>query len=109
MKDKEQQEGFNIKLMQSLETIEMKMDKDIKSNKSRSHISHDEMRRTISVVRNHHHSPRNSTRMTHISSIPSPITKHKRRSGVDGIQGEMNKINPPTFDGEHKKDEDKYT
>jgi hypothetical protein len=25
---------------------------------------------------------------------------------VDELQGEMNKIKPPTFDGEHKKDED---
>jgi hypothetical protein len=24
---------------------------------------------------------------------------------VDKLQGEMNKIKPPTFDGEHKKDE----
>jgi hypothetical protein len=25
---------------------------------------------------------------------------------VDELRGEMNKIKPPTFDGEHKKDED---
>jgi hypothetical protein len=25
---------------------------------------------------------------------------------VDELKGEMNKIKPPTFDGEHKKDED---
>jgi hypothetical protein len=28
---------------------------------------------------------------------------------VDELQGEMNKIKPPTFDGEHKKDEDAET
>jgi hypothetical protein len=28
---------------------------------------------------------------------------------VDEIQGEMNKIKPPTFDGEHRKDEDADT
>jgi hypothetical protein len=28
---------------------------------------------------------------------------------VDELQGEMNKIKPPTFDGEHKKDEDTET
>jgi hypothetical protein len=28
---------------------------------------------------------------------------------VDELQGEMNKVNPPTFDGEHKKDEDAET
>jgi hypothetical protein len=29
--------------------------------------------------------------------------------GVNEIQGEMNKIKPPTFDGEQKKDEDAKT
>jgi hypothetical protein len=28
---------------------------------------------------------------------------------VDDLQGEMNKIKPPTFDGEYKKDEDAET
>jgi hypothetical protein len=28
---------------------------------------------------------------------------------VDELQGEVNKIKPPTFDGEHKKDEDDET
>jgi hypothetical protein len=28
---------------------------------------------------------------------------------VDELKGEMNKIKPPTFDGEHKKDEDAQT
>jgi N-glycosylase/DNA lyase len=28
---------------------------------------------------------------------------------VDELHGEMNKIKPPTFDGEHKKDEDAET
>jgi hypothetical protein len=45
----------------------------------------------------------------HSSSSPSPVRKHKRRTGVDELQGEMNKIKPPTFDGEHKKDEDAET
>jgi hypothetical protein len=109
MKAKEQQEGFNIKLMQSLDIIEKKMDKETESRKSGSHKSHDERRRTRSVGRHHHHSPRNSTRRAHNSSSPSPVRKHKRRSGVDELQGEMNKIKPPTFDGEHKKDEDAET
>jgi hypothetical protein len=42
---------------------------------------------------------------THNSSSPSPTRNH-RRSEVDELKGEMNKIKPPTFDGEHKKDED---
>jgi hypothetical protein len=48
-----------------------------------------------------------------------PIRKHtvvldhplpeNTRSGVDELKGEMNKIKPPTFDGEHKKEEDVET
>jgi hypothetical protein len=109
MKSKEQQEDFNIKLMQSLDRIEKKMDKENGSRKSGSHRSPDERRRERSVGRHHHHSPRNSTRREHSSSSPSPVRKHKRRSRVDELQGEMNKIKPPTFDGEHKKDEDAET
>jgi hypothetical protein len=47
-------------------------------------------------------------RRAHSSSSPSPTRKH-RRSGVDELKGEMNKIKPPTFDGEHKKEEDVET
>jgi hypothetical protein len=93
--------------MQSLDIIEKKIDKENDSSKSRSHKFHDERR--IRVGRHHHHSPRYSTRRAHSSSIPSPIRKHKRRYGVDELQGEMKKIKPPTFDGEHKKDEDAET
>jgi hypothetical protein len=39
MKSKEQQEDFNIKLMQSLDIIEKKMDKETESSKSRSLLS----------------------------------------------------------------------
>jgi hypothetical protein len=53
--------------------------------------------------------PRSSPiRRAHSSSSPSPTRKH-RRSGVDELKGEMNKIKPPTFDGEHKKEEDVET
>jgi hypothetical protein len=34
---------------------------------------------------------------------------HQKRSQVDELRGEMNKIKPPIFDGEHKKDEDAET
>ena len=44
----------------------------------------------------------------HNSSSPSPVRKHKG-FGVDELRGEMNKIKPPTFDGEHKKDENVET
>ena len=39
----------------------------------------------------------------------SPVRKDNKRSGVDELQGEMNNIKPPTFDGEHKKDENAET
>jgi hypothetical protein len=85
------------------------MDKEADSSKSRSYMSHDKRRETRSVDRNHHHSPRHSFRRYHNSSSPSCFRKNKRRSGVDEIQGEMNKTKPPTFYGENKKDEDAET
>jgi hypothetical protein len=94
--------------MQSLNIIEKKLDKESGSSKSRSHMYPDEKRGTRSVSRHHHHSPRHSNKRAHNSSSLSLVRKHKR-SGVDEPRGEMNKIKPPTFDGEHKKDEDVET
>jgi hypothetical protein len=105
MKARDQQGEFNIKLIQSLERIEKKLDKESDSSKSGSHRSPDEKRKSRSVGRHHHHSQGHSKRRAHSSSSPSPTRKH-RRSGVDELKGEMNKIKPPTFDGEHKKEED---
>jgi hypothetical protein len=96
MKARNQQGEFNLKLMRSLERIERKLDKESDSSKSRS------------ISRHHRHSPKYSKRRAHSSSSPSPTRKH-RRSGVDELKGEMNKIKPPTFDGEHKKEEDVET
>jgi hypothetical protein len=84
------------------------MDKEIESSKSRSDIYHDERRRSI-VGKHQHHSPRHSTSGEHNSSMSSPIRNHKTRFGVDKLQEEMNEIKPPTFDGEHKKDDDAKT
>jgi hypothetical protein len=95
MKARDQQGEFNIKLMQSLERIERKLDES-DSIKSRS------------VSRHHRHSPKHSKRRAHSSSSPSPTRKH-RKLGVDELKGEMNKIKPPMFDGEHKKEEDAET
>jgi hypothetical protein len=92
--------------MQILDRIENKMDKETDSSKSRSRRSHDEnIRETRSVERNQHHSPKNSFRKVQSRSSSSHVVNHKRRIGMDKIHGEMNKIKPPTFDGEHKKDE----
>ena len=86
------------------------MDKETESSISRSHRSHDEkIREARSVDRHHHHSPKHSFRKARSSSSPSPLKKHKRRTRIDELQGEMNKIKPPTFDSEHKKDEDAET
>jgi hypothetical protein len=109
MKFKEEQDGFNIKLLQRLDIIEKSMDKETIPSKSTRHRSRDERRKTISVDRHHHHSPRHSVGRVCSSSSPSFVRKHKRRSGVDDLQGEMNNIKPPTFYGENKKDEDVET
>jgi hypothetical protein len=107
MKAKEQQGEFNLKLMKSLERIEKKLDKERDSRKTGSHQT-SEGRRSRSVGRHHHHSQGRSKRRAHGSSSPSPTRKHMR-SGVDELKGEMNKIKPPMFDGEHKKEEDVET
>jgi hypothetical protein len=66
-----------MKLLESLNKIEKKLDKESGSRKSRSHISPDEKRKERSVSRHHHHSPRHSNKRVHSSSSPSPIKKHK--------------------------------
>ena len=52
--------------------------------------------------------PKVAPRERHSSSSPYPTRKH-RISGVDELKGEMNNIKPPTFDGEHQKEEDAET
>jgi hypothetical protein len=108
MISKEKQTNFNLKLMQGFNKIENKLDKESGSSKSGSHRPPDEKRRERSIRIHHHHSSRNSNKISHRSSSPSPVRKHKG-PGVDELQGEMNKIKPPTFDGQYKKDEDVET
>jgi hypothetical protein len=60
------------------------------------------------VGRHHHHSQGGSKRRTPSSSILSPNKKHKR-SRMDELKGDMNKIKPTTFDREHQKVEDVET
>jgi hypothetical protein len=84
------------------------LDKESDSNKSGSHRSPDDKRKSRSVGRHHHHSQGNSKRRAHSSSSPSPIRKH-RRSRMDELKVEMNKIKPHVFDGENKKEEDVET
>ena len=89
-----------MKLMRSLNKIEKKLDKESGSRKFGSHGPFDEKKRIRSVIRHHHHSLRHSNKRAHNSSSPSPVRKHKG-FGVDELRGEMNKIKPPTFYGEH--------
>jgi hypothetical protein len=104
MKSQEKQSELNVKLLKSSERIEEKLDKESDSSRTRSHHT-SEGRRLRSIGRHHHHSQDRSKRRAHSSSSPYPTRKH-RRSGVDEIKGEMNKIKPPTSDGEHKREED---
>jgi hypothetical protein len=73
-----------MKLMQILERIEKRLDKESGSIKSGSHMTSDEKRRTISVSRDYRHSSRHSNKRAHNNSSPSPVRKHKW-SGVDEL------------------------
>jgi hypothetical protein len=84
------------------------LDKETGSNKLGSHETPEKKGRTRSGRRGNHHSQNNFDRRSHSSSSPSPIRKN-RRSVVYELKGKMNKIKTPTFDGEHKKDEDAKT
>jgi hypothetical protein len=117
MRVRDQQGEFNLKMLKSLERIERKLEKGSDSSKTESRRTPERKRRSRSVrtperrrrsrsgSKHHHRSLKHSSREAHNSSSLSPTIKH-RRSGVDELKGEMNKIKPPTFDGEHQKEED---
>jgi hypothetical protein len=84
MRAKEQQDDFSMNLLQSLNRIENKLDKESGLSKSRNHKPHDEKRKMRSARRHHHHSLRNSSKRSDKRSIPSPVRKHKR-SRVDEL------------------------
>jgi hypothetical protein len=46
------------------------------------------------------------TRRPKSPEMPKMKVSKTRKSGRDELKGEINKIKPPTFDGEHKKEED---
>lgn len=80
------------------------MDNQTNSRRSGSYNSHDKRGisvRSISDGKKHHHSPRHSIR---IFRSRSSHVKKPKKIGVDELQGKRNKIKPPTFYGEHKKD-----
>jgi hypothetical protein len=108
MKVRDKQGEFNLSMFKSLERIEKKLENESDSSKIESHRTPERKIRSRSVNRHRRHSPKHSSRETHNSSSPSPTRNHMR-SGMDELKGEMNKIKPPTFDGEHKKEEDAET
>jgi hypothetical protein len=108
MRSKEKQYDFSMKLLEGLNRIEKKLVKESGSRKYGSHKTSNEKRKERSVSRHHHHSPSHSNKRVGNNSSISLVRRYKR-SGVDELGGEMNKIKPPTFDGEHKKDEDVET
>jgi hypothetical protein len=108
MKVKDRQGKLNLKFLQSLERIEKKLEKGRDSGTTESRREHGRRSRSRSSSRHHSRSQKHSDRETHSSSSPSPTRKHQK-SGREELKGEMNKIKPPTFDGEHKKEEDAET
>jgi hypothetical protein len=95
-------------MLKNLERIEKKLKNESDSSNTESHRTPERKRISRSVNRHRHRSPKTSSREANSSSIPSPTRKHMR-SGMDELKGEMNKIKPPTFDGEHNKKEDVET
>jgi hypothetical protein len=108
MRIRDRQGEFNLKMLKNPERIERKLEKESDTSKTGSRRTPERKRRSRSGSRHHCRSPKHSDKEAHSSSSPSPTKKH-RRSGVDELKGEMNKINPPTFNGEHKKEEDVET
>jgi hypothetical protein len=108
-------------ILQSLNMLHKQVNKDSGTKQatsarqvstSRSHNKRDDHgndRQSRSMSRLHH-SPRQSTRRTHASSGPgsspsvSPVRRKRRRHEADILQGELRKIKPPTFNGEHRKE-----
>jgi hypothetical protein len=94
--------------MKSLEIIEKMLDKESDSSKTGSHGPPKRKWRSRSINKHRRHSPKYSNKKANSSSSPYPTRNH-RRFGVDELKGELNNTKPPTFDGEHKKEEDVET
>ena len=105
MKVKDWQGKLNLKFLQSLERIEKKLEKERDSGTTESRRDHGRRSRSRGGSRRHSCSQKHSDRETQSSSSPSPTRKHQK-SGKEELKGEMNKIKPPKFDGENKKEED---
>jgi hypothetical protein len=108
MKIRDRQGEFNLKMLKSLERIENKLEKESDTSRSRSVRTPERRRKSRSGSRHYCLSPNHFGKETHSSSSPSPTRKHQKY-GRDELKGEINKIKPPTFNGEHKKEEDAKT
>jgi hypothetical protein len=108
MKVMDRQGALNLKFLKSLERIEKKLEKGRDSSTMESRRTHGRRSRSRSGSRHLSLSQRHSDRKTHNSSSPSPTRKHQK-FGKDELKEEMNKIKTPTFDGEHRKEEDVET
>jgi hypothetical protein len=79
-----------MKLLEGLNIIENKLVKESGLSRYGSHKPSDEKRKVRIFSKHQHHSPRHSNKRAFNISSPSPVRRHKR-SGVDDLQGEMNK------------------
>jgi hypothetical protein len=73
MKAKEQQDDFNMKLLEGLNRIEKKLVKESDSSRSGSHKPSDEKKRSGNVSRHHHHSRKHSKKRAGSNISPSPV------------------------------------
>ena len=84
MKDKEQQDHFNMKLLEGLNRIEKKLVKESDSSRSESHKSSEEKGEVKSASRHHHHPHRHSHKREGNNSSLSSVKRYKI-SGVDEL------------------------
>jgi hypothetical protein len=108
MKVRDRQGALKLKFLKILERIEKKLENGRDSSTTKSRRTHGRRIRSRSGSRHLSHSQGHSNRKTHSSSSAYPTRKHWK-SGKEELKGEMDKIKPPTFYGEHKKEEDAET
>jgi hypothetical protein len=77
MRAKEQQDDFNMKLLEGLNIIEKKLVKESGLRKSGSHKPSDEEIKARSISIHHHHSPRHSNKRVGSSSSSILVRRHK--------------------------------
>jgi hypothetical protein len=75
MKSKEKQDDFNMKLLEGLNKIEMKLVKESGLSKFGSHKPSEEKRKEKSASRHHHHSQRHSNKREGNNSSLSPVRR----------------------------------